>query len=175
MKVGQSFSEPKKIRCSGCRTLILLTPDPTNPSNVAVSFPRTKAKQSGMTETHKRIILYSAFGAMCLFLAYALWSGRTPPNRAAVEGKVTIDGVAMNSGTIRFDSFDGKFSASGEITRGTYSISAAKGPWLGMNKVKIKCVEKDVDRVAPRFNAEDQYKVEIKAGTNNHNFDPLSK
>jgi len=44
MKVGEGFVEPKKVRCSGCGTVILLTPDPDDPSNVAISFPGRAAK-----------------------------------------------------------------------------------------------------------------------------------
>jgi hypothetical protein len=73
MRVGEGFAEPKKVRCSGCGTVILLTPDPANPSDVKISFPKKSDKKNEGSETRKRILLYSAFGAACLFLAFALW------------------------------------------------------------------------------------------------------
>jgi len=193
MKVGEGFTEPKKIRCNGCGTVILLTPDPGNPSNVAISFPRKKDRKSGLTDGQKRVALYTIFGIICLFFLYALWVAvRTPDGQAAVEGRVTLDGDEMKKGKIQFHSLDGKIMAVGEIVRGRYAISARSGPGIGPNKVKIICLEtikvkdpsnpdleKDevVDRVSPAFhepeNPENQ--IEIKAGSNKFDFAPLSK
>jgi hypothetical protein len=195
MKVSEGFTEPKKIRCSGCGTLILLTPDPTNPSNVAVSFPRKKDKKRGLTENQKRIAIYAIFGGFCLFFLYVLyWANKAPEDRAAVEGKVTLDGTEMLKGKIRFDSLDGKFTATGDIERGRYAISVRSGPGIGPNKVKITCFEKTgnkvpnpsnpleeidevKDLVSPSYHTPDnqQIQVLIKAGSNTFDFEPFSK
>ena len=144
MKISEGLSEQKKIRCSGCGTIIMVTPDPSGPGGVSVSYPRKKDKISGLTETQKRILLYSAFGVVCLFFAYVLWlSNATPSDKGAVEGTITLDGAEMMNGTITFTSMDGKGAvATATIARGQYSISARNGAGLGLNKVTVHSREK---------------------------------
>lgn len=194
MKVGEGFTEPKKIRCSGCGTVILLTPEPGNPSNIAVSFPRKKSKRRGLSEGQQRILLYVIFGGFCLFFLYVLWwANKAPDDHGAVEGTVNLDGSPMDDGIIIFESQDGKdIKATISISKGRYSISARNGPGLGHNKVTIHSyqstgkkvpnpakpdqeIDERIDMVAPRFNNEERKSVTIQAGSNPLNFDVLSK
>jgi len=64
--------------------------------------------------------------------------------RAAVGGKVTLDGAAIVRGTISFyPSGNTKGPASGgPIEDGAYSIIAEKGPAIGDNRVEIHATKK---------------------------------
>jgi len=66
------------------------------------------------------------------------------PERAAVEGEVTLDGNPIEQGSIAFHPA-GKTQgmvAGGPITGGRYSISAAEGPAVGQNRVEIHASKK---------------------------------
>jgi DNA-directed RNA polymerase subunit RPC12/RpoP len=173
MKVSDGITEQKKIRCTSCGTVILLTPDPSNPGSVTASFPRKTDKPKTMTEKQKQLLLWCVLGSLGIIVAIGLWwtlSG--PATHGKVEGTVTLDGtVPLEHGTIVFvplDSTKGA-SASGAITRGRYSMKAPIGP----NKVQIRGDETQV--VAARFGSEWDKQVDIKPGSNAENFEVNSK
>ncbi len=59
--------------------------------------------------------------------------------RAAVKGKITIDGEPLSWGTVTFTSDIPGAPVAGAIARrGAYSIPAARGPVQGLNRVTIK-------------------------------------
>lgn len=62
--------------------------------------------------------------------------------RASATGKVTLDGKPVPSGTINFSNTETGNAASGTITDGVYTISAANGPNPGANGVLIIGKEK---------------------------------
>lgn len=61
------------------------------------------------------------------------------PPRGAVEGEVTLDGTAIEQGSINFLPTGGtQGPATGaSITNGRYSLSASEGPVVGRNRVEI--------------------------------------
>ncbi len=60
--------------------------------------------------------------------------------RGAVEGRVTLDGVAVEQGVIVFYPTDGTSGpvAGGPIEAGRYAISADRGPVVGRHRVEIR-------------------------------------
>ena len=70
-------------------------------------------------------------------------AGYEGPERAAVSGKVTLDGSPLPYGTVTFISTEGEGRrASGLISDGSYSIPEGQGPNLGKCKVEILGFEK---------------------------------
>lgn len=122
-------------------------------------------------------------------------------NRGAVKGMVTLDGEPLPSGTIAFLPIDGTQSPSaGEsIQGGKYSISADKGPMVGVFRVEIHAsrktgqrlkrrdvpghpfgrdpegdVEETVEAIPPEYNKESTLRVEVHSGNNTHDFKLVS-
>jgi hypothetical protein len=132
------------------------------------------------------------FGGIAIGMCLATLAGCRGENRAAVEGKVTLDGTAID-GAINFVSTDGKSvaGASGEIRAGHYSFSAARGPVVGTYRVEVRSVRKTgkVHRAPPpanqieewadiipvRYNSQSELKAEIKPGENQVDFDLKTK
>jgi hypothetical protein len=74
-----------------------------------------------------------------------------PWTRAAVSGRVTLDGVPLSEGTITFfpsGTTKGP-AAGGPIVEGRYAIPAAEGPVVGTNRVEIRSVQKTGRLVKP--------------------------
>jgi DNA-directed RNA polymerase subunit RPC12/RpoP len=169
MKIGDGITEAKKIRCTGCGTVILLTPDPSSPGDVKVSYPRKTAKPNTMTEKQKQILLWCGLGALGLVLAIGLWYSLSGPStHGAVEGEVTLDNAPLEKGTITFMPLEGTkgVAAKGPIVRGRYSTRAS----LGTNKVEIRGGEENT-----LYKLKADLTIEIKAGSNTGNFEVASK
>jgi hypothetical protein len=62
-------------------------------------------------------------------------------NRAAVQGKVTLDGTPLASGEITFIPLAGGTMAGAKIINGTYQLSRSEGPMIGKNRVEIRSVQ----------------------------------
>jgi len=81
-----------------------------------------------------------------LLAAWFVWGcgGPEGPQRAAVQGTVTLDGQPIAEGTITFyPTGDTRGpSAGGEIRDGAYSLAAAKGPVVGTCRVEIRARRK---------------------------------
>ena len=82
----------------------------------------------------------------CLVWLVAAWlamsgcGGRTGPEKAVVSGRVTLDGVPVEDGTIAFiptGNGPGGPTAGAMIKQGTYRTLAGKGPVLGPHRVEI--------------------------------------
>jgi hypothetical protein len=79
---------------------------------------------------------------------FALVAGCGPAgdewNRAAVSGRITLDGEPLKSGTIMFFPIGGTRgpAAGGDIVDGEYALDAEAGPVVGMNLVQIRSVQK---------------------------------
>ncbi|WP_373649956.1 hypothetical protein [Schlesneria sp. DSM 10557] len=65
--------------------------------------------------------------------------GKSGPPRYEISGTVTVDGIAVPSGTIGFfpDGIEGP-AAGGQIADGFYKIKASQGPTSGSHKVEIR-------------------------------------
>lgn len=105
--------------------------------------------------------------------------------RAAVEGRVTLDGVEIKEGTIAFRRSDNtQVATSGSISAGRYSIPADRGPAVGSNRVEIRAMKKTgrkvqapmsnpgvmtdetVEAVPSRYNGNSTLVTDIKPGVN---------
>ena len=72
-------------------------------------------------------------------------SGKTDEwNRAAVQGRITLDGQPLQSGTITFFPIGGTKgpAGGGEIVAGEYSIPVEQGPVVGANRIEVRSVQK---------------------------------
>src|SRR6266516_4201846 len=89
MKIDSRITEERKVRCTGCRIVILLTPDPDEPDGMTVSFPKKSDKRKGMSDSRKRVLLLIALVIMAVIVGVGLWytlSG--PQDRWPVSGEV---------------------------------------------------------------------------------------
>jgi hypothetical protein len=114
-------------------------------------------------------------------------------SRAAVDGQVSVNHVALENGTISFSPIDGNSgpTAGGGITNGSYSIHAGKGPAVGWNLVTISgarktgkripdpmhgmLVDEVVSVVPEQYNSRSTLKRELKPGKNVLDFDLSAK
>ena len=118
-----------------------------------------------------------------ILLAVILGCGTS--HRAAVVGKVSLDGKPVDDGIITFiPSGDNRGSpAWGKIQAGDYAIPAKTGPSVGTNRVEIRwarktgrmvpidpTIEETVEAVPVRYNSQSVLQVEIKPGTNQFDF-----
>lgn len=150
MKIESRITEERKVRCTGCRIVILLTPDPQEPDGMRVSIPKKSDKPKQMSESKKRLLLFGALAVLAITVAVGLWfTLRGPQTHASVDGDVTIDGVPLEKGAIEFETLGAaKITTKAGIVRGRYSISAG----LGKNKVRITGDEST--NVAAKYNKE---------------------
>lgn len=108
--------------------------------------------------------------------------------RGHVEGRVSLDGVPIDGGEIRFLPNIG-LPACADIIQGQYVIPAARGPSLGPVRVEVRwtrktgkkvlalppappgsLIEETAQAVPARFNRESELQVEIKPGKNSFDF-----
>lgn len=122
--------------------------------------------------------------------------GRTDGlQRAAVKGKVTLDGVEIAEGSIAFYPAGGLKgpTAGGAIKGGQYSITANHGPMIGHNRVEIHASKKTgrkvqapmsaqgvmtdevAEAVPDRYNAKSTLTAEVAADKNTFDFELNSK
>jgi hypothetical protein len=139
--------------------------------------------------------LYCRFGfaLVCLFLTCGCGMG---DKRAAISGKVTLDGAAIESGSITFQPSEGTQSPSAgtAITQGSYQIPRAQGPLPGVYRVEITAqrktgnkiaagspappgtlVDEVVEVVPARYNAQSTLRSEVRPGNNPLDFNLTSK
>ena len=138
--------------------------------------------------THLRI-------AGLLMMGLWLGCGSRDNTRASIAGNVTLDGQRVEQGAIVFLPIEGTrgIAVGGEIRNGQYTLTAAKGPAIGRNRVEIrvtqktgkmipkglggtgKMVEEQVEAVAPQFNLESKLVFEVKPGDNTADYEVTSK
>jgi hypothetical protein len=114
--------------------------------------------------------------------------------RATVQGKITLDNVPLETGTISFTPIDGNTgpTAGGAIKDGYFSITAVKGPATGWNLVAIHSskktgkqiadpilhgqkVDEVVSVVPEQYNVRSTLKRELTSGKNVLDFELSSK
>jgi DNA-directed RNA polymerase subunit RPC12/RpoP len=194
LKIGEAISEPRKVRCTECGIVILLTPDEDSPTGVVASVPEQPDKtvrKSKAAMARQRNMLLGGLGVLALLAALGLWwmlSG--PSDRGAVEGEVLLNGTPLDKGTILFKSFDpaNQVTTSAPIIDGRYKIAASKGPAVGMNLVEIRgerktgrlianpkgdpgeMIDEVVEAVAAHFHSPTKLQFEVKRGSNTADF-----
>jgi len=79
-----------------------------------------------------------------LAIAHCVGCGKKGPRRAAVSGRVSIDGQAINEGVIQFLPIEGTIGpeAGGVISNGKYDIPRERGPVVGKNRVELRASAK---------------------------------
>ena len=136
------------------------------------------------------------FVSVLLILAVACGCGsKSRWQHAAVEGKVTLDGVPIERGAINFiPTGQTQGVATGAaIENGQYHIAAADGPVVGMNRVEIsaprktgrkvqaamsdpgKTMDETVEAVPAKYNRTSTLEREIKPEKNVLDFDLRTK
>jgi LSD1 subclass zinc finger protein len=178
MKLGDTITEQKKVRCSGCGTVILVEPHPSNPGEVTTSIPKRREKSKGMSEATRRNLLIGVAIGLVLIAAIGIWWTQSGPSlTAAVEGDVKLDGADLMKGWIVFtpvDTSKGAKEVKVPIERGRYSVGSWRGPYIGANKVQI--IGNETEIVAPRYNTESELEpFIIQAGQNKKNYEVDSK
>ena len=125
-----------------------------------------------------------------------LVAGGCSGQRGGVAGKVTLDGAALETGSISFLPIEGTESptAGAVITNGAYEIPRDKGPMPGIFRVEIRAqrktgnkipagspappgtlVDETVEAIPARYNKESTLRAEVKAGANPLNFELSTK
>jgi hypothetical protein len=143
MKLGEMITEEKKVRCSGCGIVIVVTPHPTNPTEVVTSIPKKREKSKGMTDGQKKLALSGALLGLALLIGIGIWltaSGGGSQLRAAAEGDITHDGAPLEQGSIQFEPTDtskGAATVTVPIERGHFKVASSRGPFIGLNRVRI--------------------------------------
>jgi hypothetical protein len=129
---------------------------------------------------------------ICWWLAASGGCGNTGSSGVAVSGRVTVDAVPVENGTISFSPTDGASgpTAGASIENGVYSISGDQGPAKGMNLVAIyggrktgkqvrsrrgALVDQVISVVPERYNNQSTLKRELKPGKNVLDFELSSK
>jgi hypothetical protein len=145
------------------------------------------AEASGMLEKWKFLrrlaVSLSAIGALVTFVGCGSSS-----DRLAISGEVTLDGVPLGSGSIRFTSLESqKLLASGAVIQnGRYSIPAKKGLWPGTYRVEMSSPDlaappvmvRDTpdsmgipaapDRIPPEYNVNSEKTIVVTIDGDNH-------
>jgi hypothetical protein len=128
--------------------------------------------------------LKKVFAFSTLWLLLVATIGCAKSNRAGVNGQVTLDGKAVEDGTISFLPNDNPgLAACSEIKAGSYSIPIKTGPGLGTNRVEIRWTRKsnrplpdnpavfETEEAIPvSYNNQSELKVDVKPGMNQFDF-----
>jgi hypothetical protein len=124
-----------------------------------------------------------------VFAVAALAGGcSSDETEGVVTGAVTLDGVPLKAGQIRFVPVDGETATAGAvITDGQYSATVAPGPkTVEISSPKegaVRSMYSDApqrppaggDLIPARYNAKTELKVDIRPGAEQHDFDLQSK
>lgn len=113
---------------------------------------------------------------------------RADANRAAMSGRVTLDGTPIEEGSILFVPVEGAAGnvTGGPIKQGRYELPRHAGAFVGRNRVEIRSPratgrtiqdapgtapsQEVIQTVARRFNAESTLEVDVKPDKNEVDF-----
>lgn len=117
--------------------------------------------------------------------------GSSGPERAAVEGEVTLGGKPLEQGSILFRPTEGTKgpTAGGTIENGRYRITQSNGPLVGTNRIEINAfhetgrkvpkvignpeaglIDEVVEVVPKQYNVDSTLVREVISGSNNLDF-----
>ena len=120
---------------------------------------------------------------------------RKGPPRAAVSGRVTLDGKEIEQGSIAFKAVgpNAGMAAGGPIKNGRYSVDKDRGPVIGQNRIEIKSTrtsgkqvqaplrdpgqmtDEIVEAIPAMYNSQSTLEREVKAVDNQFDFDLQSQ
>ncbi|MBN2292599.1 MAG: hypothetical protein JXM70_09250 [Pirellulales bacterium] len=143
-----------------------------------------------MKKDHPLLAMKTAYNLITLAVIMVLLCGcgrGIDPRRAAVHGRVTLDGKPLQEGTISFFPTAGNKGAiaGGQIIDGSYDIPRAKGPMSGKNRIEIRAPHKTgrqvsspgggmmdeyVDLVPSRYRDQELLKADIQSDSNTLDF-----
>lgn len=128
-----------------------------------------------------------------LLLLMAVGCGDSGPPRATVQGRVTFDGVPIESGSIAFIPAQGTKgpSVGGSIRGGSYHLPSKDGPVVGPHRVEIRATRKtgrqvqagseaanpsatidEIEMFIPlKYNSESTLTADVQSGTNTFDFE----
>jgi hypothetical protein len=127
----------------------------------------------------------------CACLGVVIGCGRS--ERAAVHGRVLLDGATVDGGMITFvpATGDSRLAAWAEIKAGRYFIPAKTGPAVGACRVEIRwsrktgkmvplpgtgsTIDEIKDAIPVRYNGQSKLRTDMKPGKNEVNFELESK
>ena len=108
------------------------------------------------------------------------------PRRVEVHGSITLDGEPVQEGSISFYPGQGNkgVAAGGDVLDGAYTISRAKGPMAGKNRVEIRSpyatgrtntvdgrqIKERLDRIPAKYNRHSTLEVDVQAEKNPFDF-----
>ena len=137
------------------------------------------------------LVSTASYAVLAMSMVLMTGCGGSPAaNRAAVRGKVTLDGEPVNGGRISFIP-TGQGPQSGTVIKdGTYEISQDLGVAIGENRVEIRWAKEtgrtvlnpfgdaSMGKIAeakevmpPRYHETSELKASVKEGDNEVNFD----
>ena len=118
--------------------------------------------------------------------------GKSGPERAVIEGKVTFKGETLKEGAITFFPKGGQagITAGGKIENGHYYLDTDKGPVVGKNRVEINAFVKSgrkeyvsfgdpssglrdevIEMIPKKYNANSTLEFDVKSGENTYDLE----
>ena len=108
----------------------------------------------------------------CLVIAMCFGCGKKGPHRAAVSGRVTLDGQPIAQGVIQFLPVEGTVGpeTGGIITNGQYDIPRERGPIVGKSRIELRASKKTGGKIQDPTGRPgvltDEYKEMFPPGSN---------
>lgn len=140
------------------------------------------------------------FGVVCVLLLLAGCGSKNPTGRTAISGTVTLDGVPLDRGSIKFEPVGAAagstaVNAGAAIDSGEYRLPADNGLLPGKYRVAISSPEQSSsgttdpaqamaeaakqpgpDRIPAKYNVKSELEIEfVKGGTTEFPFELISK
>ncbi len=117
------------------------------------------------------------FGVMASLTACG-GGGSDAPDLGQVKGKITLDGAPLADASVSF--MPEKVRASGATTdsSGNYELIYIRdetGAAIGKHKVVVTKLVDEKETIPAKYNTESELSADVKAGSNEFNFDLTSK
>jgi hypothetical protein len=190
LKLGEMITEKKKVRCTGCGLVLLVSPNPNDPMSVTATIPqKTSQSRRPISLSRQQLgMLGSVLVAVVALILILWWAFKLPSDRGGIEGNVTVDGAPVEQGTVTLEPEQGR-AVTVKIENGRFRITPKSGPPLGKYRVRIsskkptgrqvhkeggqagEMVDEIVESIAPEFNEKTTIDpVEIQVGSITRDF-----
>ncbi|MEQ1825095.1 MAG: hypothetical protein ABL921_04090 [Pirellula sp.] len=114
-----------------------------------------------VTNESPRLIGLPFVPVMCMVVIVCSGCGDSTSGRGRVQGKVTIDGVPLAVGQIRFFALTGGIGADGNVTDGVYDIPTKEGMSAGTYRVELSSTKTTGRKVPDRDGGPGDTKDEV--------------